>query len=169
MKRLFSTTLALTALATTILVGANLPVIGQLTQPAVAQTATAAKPIILKLSQAKKVADKKGFKLVPITKAVPGDVIVYKIAANNISNKPISKLVINQKIRPGTTYVLSSATPVKGAELTFSTDGGKTYTAAPLVAKKPAPATNYTNVRWAFISSIAPKSQSDLSYEVKIR
>jgi uncharacterized repeat protein (TIGR01451 family) len=168
MKRLFSTTLALTALATTILVGASL-VISQLTQPAVAQTATAPKPLVLKLSQAKKVADKKGFKLVPITKALPGDVIVYKIAANNISTRPISKLVINQKIRPGTTYVLSSATPIKGTELTFSTDGGKTYTTTPLVAKKPAPASNYTNVRWAFIGSVAPKSQSDLSYEVKVR
>jgi uncharacterized repeat protein (TIGR01451 family) len=169
MKRLFSTTLALTALATTILVGASLPVISQLTQPAVAQTATAPKPLVLKLSQAKKVADKKGFKLVPITKALPGDVIVYKIAANNISTRPISKLVINQKIRPGTTYVLSSATPIKGTELTFSTDGGKTYTTNPLVAKKPAPASNYTNVRWAFVGSVAPKSQSDLSYEVKVR
>jgi uncharacterized repeat protein (TIGR01451 family) len=169
MKRLFSTTFALTALATTILVGASLPIISQFTQPAVAQTATAPKPLVLKLSQSKKVADKKGFKLVPITKAVPGDVIVYKIAANNISTKPINKLVINQKIRPGTTYVLSSATPIKGAELTFSTDGGKTYTTTPLVAKKPAPASNYTNVRWAFVSSIAPKSQSDLSYEVKVR
>ncbi len=169
MKRLFSTTLALTALATTILVGASLPVISQLTQPAVAKTATAPKPIVLKLVQSKKVAEKKGFKLVPITKAFPGDVIVYSIAANNISTKPINKLVINQKIRPGTSYVLSSATPVKGTNLTFSIDGGKTYTAAPIIAKKPAPATSYTNVRWAFVGSIAPKSQSALSYEVTVR
>jgi uncharacterized repeat protein (TIGR01451 family) len=169
MKRIFSTTLALTALATTILVGASLPVISQLTQPAVAQTATAPKPIVLKLSQSKKVAEKKGFKLVPITKALPGDVIVYSIAANNISTKPINKLVINQKIRPGTSYVLSSATPVKGTDLTFSIDGGKTYTASPIIAKKPAPAASYTNVRWAFVSSVAPKSQSALSYEVRVR
>ena len=169
MKRLFSTTFALTALATTILVGASLPVISQLTQPAVAQTAVAPKPIVLKLSQSKKVADKKGFKLVPITKALPGDVIVYSIAANNISTKPINKLVINQKIRPGTSYVLSSATPIKGTDLTFSTDGGKTYTAAPVIAKKPAPADSYTNVRWVFTGSVAPKSQNALSYEVKVR
>jgi uncharacterized repeat protein (TIGR01451 family) len=169
MKRLFSTTFALTALATTIVIGGSLPVISQLTQPALAQTAIAPKPLVLKLSQAKKVADKKGFKLVPITKALPGDVIVYSIAANNISTKPINKLVINQKIRPGTSYVLSSATPVKGTELTFSIDGGKTYTTAPLIAKKPAPATSYTNVRWAFVGSVAPKSQNALSYEVRIR
>jgi uncharacterized repeat protein (TIGR01451 family) len=169
MKRLLSATLALTALSTTILFGGSLPVISQLTQPAVAQVAAAQKPIVLKLAQSKKVADKKGFKLVPVTKAVPGDVIVYTIAANNISTKPVNKLVVNQKIRPGTTYVLSSAIPVKGADLTFSTDGGKTYTAQPIIEKKPAPAAKYTNVRWAFTGSVPPKSQSTLSYEVQIR
>jgi uncharacterized repeat protein (TIGR01451 family) len=169
MKRLFSATLALTALSTAILFSGSLPVISQLTQPAVAQTATAQKPIVLKLTQSKKVADKKGFKLVPVTKAMSGDVIVYSIAASNISNKPINKLVINQKIRPGTSYVLNSATPIKGADLTFSTDGGKTYTAKPIIDKKPAAATKYTNVRWAFVGSVAPKSQSNLSYEVQIR
>ncbi len=168
MKRLFSTTLAVAALSTSILVCSSLPVISQLTQPATAQ-ATATKAMVLKLSQSKKVADKKGFKLVPVNKAVPGDVIVYTIAANNISDKPVSKLVVNQKIRPGTSYVISSATPIKGAELTFSTDGGKTYTAQPIIAKKPAPATKYTNVRWAFTGSVAPKTQSNLSYEVQIR
>jgi uncharacterized repeat protein (TIGR01451 family) len=169
MNRLFSASFTFAALATTILFNASLPVIGQLTQPVAAQTAVAPKPIALKLSQFKKVADKEGFKLVPISKAVPGDVIVYKIAANNISNRPINNLVINQKIRPGTIYVVNSANPAKGTNLTFSTDGGKTYTPTPLVAKKPAPASSYTNVRWAFVGSVSPKSQSDLSYEVKVR
>jgi uncharacterized repeat protein (TIGR01451 family) len=169
MKNLLSTTIAFTALATTILFNQSLPVIGQLTQPAVAQTAVAPKPIVLKLTQAKKVADKQGFKLVPISKAVPGDVIVYKISASNISNRPINNLVVNQKIRPGTMYVINSASAVKGANLTFSIDGGKTYTATPLVAKKSAPASSYTNVRWAFVGSVSPKSQSELSYEVKVR
>jgi uncharacterized repeat protein (TIGR01451 family) len=168
MKRLVSATIALTALSTIVFSG-SLPVISQLTQPAVAQTAAAQKAIVLKLAQAKKVTDKKGFKLVPVTRAMPGDVIVYTIAANNISDKPVNKLVVNQKIRPGTSYVLSSATPVKGADLTFSTDGGKTYTAQPIIEKKPAPATKYTNVRWAFTGSVAPKTQSNLSYEVQIR
>jgi uncharacterized repeat protein (TIGR01451 family) len=168
MKRLLSATLALTTLTTTILFSGSLPVISQFAQPAVAQVA-APKPIVLKLAQSKKVADKKGFKLVPVTRAMPGDVIVYTIAANNVSDKPISKLVVNQKIRTGTSYVLSSATPISGAELTFSTDGGKTYTASPMIEKKPAPATKYTNVRWAFKGSVAPKSQSTLRYEVQIR
>jgi uncharacterized repeat protein (TIGR01451 family) len=172
MQRLLPTTLALMALSTTILISGNLPVIGQFTQASVAQAAgstAAKKPIVLQLSQAKKIADKKGFKLVPVSTAKPGDVIVYSIAANNISNRAINRLVVNQKIRPGTTYILNSATPIPGANLTFSTDGGRTYTAQPLFNKKPAPAGNYTNVRWSFTSSVAPKSQNKLSYEVRIR
>ena len=169
MNRLFSATIAFAALSTTILFNSSLPVIGQLTQPAVAQTAVAPKPIVLKLSQSKKVADKQGFKLIPISKAVSGDIIVYKIAANNISNRPITNLVVNQKIRPGTVYVVNSANAAKGTNLTFSIDGGKTYTPTPLLAKKPAPATSYTNVRWAFVGSVSPKSQSDLIYEVQVR
>jgi uncharacterized repeat protein (TIGR01451 family) len=169
MQRLLSVAIATTLLSTTILVGNNVPVLSQLMQPATAQTATAKQPIVLKLSQAKKVADKKGAKLVPVNKVAPGDTIVYTIAANNISDRPIGKLVINQKIRPGTTYILNSATPIQGASLTFSTDGGKSYTARPLFDKKPAAASNYTNVRWAFTKSVSPKSQSTVSYEVKVR
>lgn len=168
MQRLLITTIATLAAATTILIGSNLPVISQLTQPAVAQTAVAQKPIVLKLSQSKKVADKQGFKLLPVTKAQPGDIIVYNIAANNISDKAINKLVINQPIRRGTTYVVNSATPIKGANLTFSIDGGKSYTERPTIDKKPAPANSYTNVRWAF-GSVSPKSQSIVSYEVRVR
>ncbi len=168
MKRLLSTTIAMMALSTTVLVSGNLPVIGQFTQPVGAQVA-AKKSIQLKLSQFKKVADKKGFKLVSVASAKPGDVIVYRIAANNVSTKPVNKLILNQKIRPGTSYVLNSATPVKGAQLTFSTDGGRSYSAQPMFDKKPAAAGNYTNVRWAFTSSVAPRSQSNLSYEVRIR
>jgi uncharacterized repeat protein (TIGR01451 family) len=170
MQRLISTTIATIALLTPILVNANSPVIGQLAQPAVAQSATAQKPkpIVLKLAQSKKVADKKGFKLVPISKANPGDTIVYSINASNISDRPISKLVINQRIRPGTTYAIGSATPVAGAALTFSIDGGKSYTDKPLIEKKAAPASSYTNVRWAF-ATISPKAQNNLSYEVRVR
>ena len=94
MQNLLSTTIATIAAATTILIGSNLPVISQLTAPAVAQTATAQKPIVLKLSQFKKVADKKGFKLEPVTKAQPGDIIAYNIAASNVSTKAINKLAL---------------------------------------------------------------------------
>jgi uncharacterized repeat protein (TIGR01451 family) len=174
MKRSFLSalsTVGLVALSTTILLSSNLPVIGQLALPAVAQSADQQQAIKLNLSQAKKVPSKNGFKLVPIsnnTSVKPGDVIVYSVTASNISDRTIRKLNINQKILPGTVYESQSATPISGADLTFSIDGGNSFSAKPILNKKPAAASTYTNVRWLF-ATVPPKSKSTVSYAVIVR
>jgi uncharacterized repeat protein (TIGR01451 family) len=160
-------TVAVVALSTTILLNSNLPVIGQLTVPALAQSAEQPQAIKLNLVQAKKV----GSKLVPIsnsTSVKPGDVIVYTVTANNVSDRTIKKLNINQKIKPGTVYEAQSATISPTADLTFSVDGGQNFSAKPILNKKPAAASAYTNVRWVF-ATMAPKSKSIVSYAVVVR
>jgi uncharacterized repeat protein (TIGR01451 family) len=170
MTRLFLTSLSTVAISTVMLLGNHLPAIGQLSQPTQLAQAVASKQAIqLRLSQSKKVADGKSFKLVPISSAKPGDVIVYGVTASNISDRPVNKLQINQKIRPGTVYIAKSATPISNASLMFSIDGGKTFSPQPIVNKKPAPASAYTNIRWSFIGSFAPKAKSNVSYEVEVR
>jgi uncharacterized repeat protein (TIGR01451 family) len=170
MKRsIFATfsTVTLVALSTTILLNSNLPVIGQLAVPAVAQSAEQPQAIKLNLSQSKKV----GSKLVPIsnsTSVKPGDVIVYTVTANNVSERTIKKLNINQKIKPGTVYESQSATLLPSADLTFSIDGGTSFAAKPILNKKPAAASTYTNVRWVF-ATVPPKSKSTVSYAVVVR
>jgi hypothetical protein len=166
MKASIFTTVGLLALSSTILLSGNLPIIGQLAVPAVAQAPNQQQAIKLEISQAKKV----GAKLVPITKGAvkPGDVIVYSIVASNVSDRTIKKLNINQKIKPGTVYDGGSATPIEGADLSFSIDGGKSFVAKPIVNKKPAAASAYTNVRWVF-ATVAPGSKSTVSYAVTIR
>ena len=160
-------TVAVVTLATTILLNSNLPVIGQLAVPAVAQSAEQQQAIKLNLSQAKRV----GAKLVPIsnsTSVKPGDVIVYTVTANNVSDRTIKKLNINQKIKSGTVYSSQSATPVPSADLTFSVDGGESFSAKPVLNKKPASASTYTNVRWVF-ATVPPNSKSTVSYAVVVR
>ncbi len=169
MTHLFSTGLSILALSTTILLNGHLPIVGQLAQPSLAQAPATKQAIQLRLSQAKKVAIENGFKLVPITAAKPGDIIVYSVTASNISDRPVSKLRIDQKIRPGTVYVARSATPISNASLMFSIDGGKSFSPQPILNKKPAPASAYTNIRWSFIGSVAPQSKSNVSYEVEVR
>jgi hypothetical protein len=164
-------TVSVVALSTTILLGSNLPVIGQLAVPAVAQSAQQQQAIKLVLSQSKKVPTKNGFKLVPIPNSAsvkPGDIIVYSITANNVSDRTIKKLNINQKVLPGTVYEGQSATPISGADLTFSIDGGDSFVAKPMINKKPAAASAYTNVRWVF-ATVPPKSKATVSYAVIVR
>jgi uncharacterized repeat protein (TIGR01451 family) len=169
MTRLFLTSLSTLALASSFLLSGHLPVIGQVTQPSLAQVPAAKQAIQLRLAQAKKVATAEGFKLVPIQSAKPGDIIVYSVTASNVSDRPVNKLRIDQKIRPGTVYVAKSATPISNASLMFSIDGGKSFSPEPILNKKPAPASAYTNIRWSFIGSVAPKSKSNVSYEVEVR
>jgi uncharacterized repeat protein (TIGR01451 family) len=169
MTRLFLTSLSTIALSAAILGSGHLPVIGQLVQPSFAQVPAAKQAIQLRLAQAKKVTTNDGYKLVSVTSAKPGDTIVYSVTANNISDRAVNKLRIDQKIRPGTVYVANSATPISNASLMFSIDGGKSFSPQPIVNKKPAPANAYTNIRWSYFGSFAPKSKSNVSYEVKIR
>jgi uncharacterized repeat protein (TIGR01451 family) len=169
MSRLLFASLSTLALSTSLLFSGQLPFIGQFAQPVVAQTPAAKQAIQLRLTQFKKVADGTGHKLVAATAAKPGDTIVYNIVASNVSDRAVRKLRIDQKIRPGTVYVAQSATRTAGAELSFSIDGGKSYTAQPLINKKPAPASAYTNVRWFFAGNVAPKSKSNVSYAVQVR
>lgn len=169
MTRLFLTALSAAALSSTILLSSHLPVIGQLAQPSFAQSSATKQAIQLRLAQSKKVATKDGFKLLPVKAAKPGDIIVYSVAASNVSDRPVNKLRIEQKIRPGTVYVAQSATPISNASLMFSIDGGKSYSPQPIINKKPAPASAYTNIRWSYIGSFAPKTKSNVSYEVEVR
>jgi uncharacterized repeat protein (TIGR01451 family) len=169
MTRLSFNSLGTIALSTAILLAGHLPVVGSLAQPSFAQSPASKQAVQLRLSQARKVATDNGFKLVPITAAKPGDIIVYGVTASNISDRPVNKLRIDQKIRPGTVYVLRSATPIPNASLMFSIDGGKSFSPQPILNKKPAPASAYTNIRWSFIGSFAPKSKSNVSYEVEVR
>jgi hypothetical protein len=167
MKYSLLATGCLMALATTIVVSSNLPFIGESAVSAVAQAESQDRAIKLEISQAKKV----GTKLVPINKSSsvkPGDVIVYSIVAKNVTDRQIQELKINQKIQAGTIYKGGSATPINGAELTFSVDGGESYSARPLLNKKPAVASAYTNVRWLF-STVAPNSKYVVSYAVIVR
>jgi uncharacterized repeat protein (TIGR01451 family) len=174
MKRSFLSTLStvgLVALSTTILLSSNLPVIGQLAVPAVAQSGEQQQAIKLNLTQSKKVATKNGFKLVPMsnsTSVKPGDVIVYSVTASNVSDRTIKKLNINQKILPGTVYEGQSATTVPGASLSFSIDGGENFSTKPMINKKPAAASTYTNVRWVF-ATVPGQSKSTVSYAVIVR
>lgn len=167
MKLSTFSTIGFLTISATILLGTNISVIGQFTAPAVAQDQNQEKAIKLDISQNKRV----GSKLVPIngsSSVKPGDTIVYVITASNVSDRTIKKLDINQVIKPGTVYESGSATPTSGAEMSFSVDGGSSFSGKPIINKKTAAASAYTNVRWLF-PSFAAKSKSTIRYAVTVR
>jgi uncharacterized repeat protein (TIGR01451 family) len=108
---------------------------------------------------------------------IPGDVIRYTLASENAGDKEAKNLTLTQPVPAQTEYVLSSARE-NGAELTFSIDGGKTFTAQPTVEVKqadgtlkiePAPAALYTHVRWDYSDSLQPLASVQAVYEVAVK
>ncbi|MBW4497953.1 MAG: hypothetical protein KME26_33815 [Oscillatoria princeps RMCB-10] len=95
----------------------------------------------------------------------PGDVIRFVQSLNARSQRQVKNLVLTQPIPPRTVYILNSAAGTGKVTITYSTDSGKTYSATPeievrqpdgRVVRQPAPAANYTHIRWKFAQVTAP-------------
>lgn len=107
----------------------------------------------------------------------PGDVLRYTLLSENAGDKPASELKISQPIPNQTAYVLDSAR-ANGAKLTYSIDGGQTYSEQPMVevtqpdgtvAMEPAPAEAYTHVQWDYSESLQPMASVQAVYEVAVQ
>ncbi|MEB3291956.1 MAG: hypothetical protein VKJ24_02230 [Synechococcales bacterium] len=176
------------------------PVGAQLTQQvsqqfsqAIAQT-LAAKPtseaaapkVTLTLSAAKQVikSDRQGQ---PVTTwqplgnqavAKPGETLRFQLLGKNEGKAPAKTMVLTQPIPQGTQYLLNSATSSQPADLTYSIDGGKQFTAQPKVKEtlpngktieKPAPASAYTHIKWQLKHALPALAQTQVSYQVTVR
>jgi uncharacterized repeat protein (TIGR01451 family) len=96
--------------------------------------------------------------------AKPGDEIRYTLVFTNVTAAPVKNVQFVDPIPSGLVYVLGSATAVQPARIEYSIDGGKTYSAQPMIeaveggqkVEKPAPRERYTHVRWTVVGSVAP-------------
>lgn len=116
----------------------------------------------------------------PAPRISPGDVIRYTISGNNQTEQPISGLVLTDDIPENATYITNSA-GVEGssqAQITFSIDGGQTYSDNPTLRVvqpdgtedvRPAPPELYTHIRWTFQTPVAAKSTTGGSYQVRVQ
>ena len=141
-----------------------------------------AKPKIeLSISQAKEVVEVKAgvrsAKLVPTKEAAPGEVLEYTLTYSNTGDEPARDAVIDDPIPKGSSYLPGSAAG-EGAEITFSTDGGKTFAPAVKltyelrlpsgqVEKRSATPSDYTTVRWT-VKSVPPGAKGKVSFRVRI-
>lgn len=107
----------------------------------------------------------------------PGDVIRYTLASENAGDKPASDLVVTQPVPDQTAFVADSAR-ANGAALTYSIDGGQTFSSQPMIEETqpdgsvkmvPAPAEMYSHVRWDYGESLAPMATVRAIYEVAVK
>lgn len=98
----------------------------------------------------------------------PGDVVRYRVQAENTGPAPISGLVVTQPVPAGTVYVAHSG---EGPAPIYSLDG-RTFSARPVTASPagavPAAPDAYTALRWQF-PTLAPHASAAVAYLVKVR
>ena len=88
---------------------------------------------------------------------LPGDELRYRLRYTNTRSEAVRNVVFSNPVPRGLQYVGGSASVAAAdAAVTFSIDGGKSYSAQPMIEvmeagkrrNVPAPAAMYTHVRW---------------------
>lgn len=157
---------------------ALLSAFGLFSMSAIAQ----AKPKVeIQISEAKEVVTKAGTavttKWVPTTTAVSGDTLQYTLAYTNKGDEKATDAVIVDPVPKGTVYLGNSATG-ENSEISFSSDGGKTFAPAVKLTyemksadgkteKRVATPSQYTHIRWV-VKEVPPGASGQVAFVVKV-
>ena len=115
---------------------------------------------------------------IPVDKTGPGDVLIYTITYVNMGKTAILDATIVDPIPAGTVYVLDSAKG-KDAEITCSIDSGRSFQPPPVFMKfrkpggpeerKPAPAEQYSHIRWIIKKPVLPGHSGRVSLKATVK
>lgn len=149
---------------------------------AAASAAAYAKPrIVIAIHQSKEVVENtsagKKTRMVAAQSASPGDVLEYELTYSNQGDEPAINAVLEDPIPRGTTFVANSASG-DNAEVTFSSDDGKTFaTAVKLtyeirlpngsVERRVATPAEYTNIRWT-VKQVPAGGSGKVAFRVRV-
>jgi uncharacterized repeat protein (TIGR01451 family) len=119
--------------------------------------------------------------MLPVEKAGllhPGEILHWTITSHNDGTAPAHQYKTIGEIPSGTAYILGSAQADAAVNIVYSIDGGKTFTAKPLLEQKQpdgslrkvaAPATMYTHIRYEWDTPLAEGKQLLASYKVRVK
>lgn len=108
---------------------------------------------------------------------LPGDVLQYQLRFTNQSQGDVRGVVFTNPVPAGLHYVDKSAgADRQDVAVEYSTDGGKTFAATPMVTEvvdgrrvqKPAAPEQYTHVRWTVQGSIAPGAMVTAEFRAEL-
>lgn len=118
---------------------------------------------------------KKQIKRTPVTRAVPGDEIVYTTVFRNNSDKPTGNIVITNPMPNDSLYKANSAAGAN-TDITFSVDGGKQFAAPGKLSVKTADgktraaqAADYTHIRWTYRGELGAGKSGEVSFRAVIK
>jgi uncharacterized repeat protein (TIGR01451 family) len=108
----------------------------------------------------------------------PGEVLDWQIVSSNEGTADAHEYKTVGHVPAGTAFVAGSAAAENGSSVTYSIDGGKTFSTQPIIEEKqadgtikrvPAPASMYTEVRYEWSDALAAVGKFTASYKVRVK
>jgi hypothetical protein len=108
----------------------------------------------------------------------PGEVLNWKIISANEGDGAAREYKTVAHVPAGTSLVAGSATAEYGAQVTYSIDNGKSFSAQPVIEEKQAdgtvkrvaaPISMYTEVRYEWADPLAAGATLNASYKVRVK
>lgn len=108
----------------------------------------------------------------------PGEVLDWKIVSSNDGDGAAREYKTVAHVPAGTSLVAGSASAEYGAQVSYSIDGGRSFSPQPTVEEKqadgtvkkvPAPVSMYTEVRYEWAEPFAAGSKLEASYKVRVK
>jgi uncharacterized repeat protein (TIGR01451 family) len=108
----------------------------------------------------------------------PGEILDWQIVSSNEGTAAAHDYKAVGHIPAGTALVAGSATAEQGSTVTYSIDGGKTFSTQPIIEERqddgtvkrvPAPVSMYTEVRYEWSDALAAGGKLSASYKVRVK
>lgn len=122
--------------------------------------------------------DGKSLSLDKVENVKPGEILDWQIASSNDGSAPARDYKAVGHIPTGTVLVAGSAAGEGGSTVTYSIDGGKSFSTQPIIEEKqadgsvkktPAPVSMYTEVRYEWSDALAAGGKLSASYRVRVK
>jgi uncharacterized repeat protein (TIGR01451 family) len=108
----------------------------------------------------------------------PGEILQWQITSLNEGTAAAKQYKATGHVPAGTAFVAGSATAESGSSVTYSIDGGKSFSTLPIIEEKqpdgsvkqvPAPVSMYTEVRYEWSDALAAGGKLSASYKVRVK
>ncbi|HEY0379064.1 MAG TPA: hypothetical protein VGC87_19265 [Pyrinomonadaceae bacterium] len=123
----------------------------------------------------------RGGERLPLEKAAavnPGEVLDWTITSENDGSAPARNYKAVGQIPKGTVLVAGSTSADGSASVSYSIDGGKSFSAEPTIDERqadgtvkqvPAPVSMYTQLRYEWADPLADGGKLQASYKVRVK
>ncbi len=108
---------------------------------------------------------------------LPGDTVRYQLRFTNARSGAVRNVVFDNPVPTGMRYLPGTAAADRqSTSVTYSIDGGRTYSAEPTVQRVvdgrrvnvPAPAELYTHIRWMVQGDLLPGARVSAEFRVQL-